>query len=127
MTSIMDIIIKGMEDTAEECQIQSLQILGRLLTIAPGVVMSSIEGIVNGFEKLFDINSKNHVKASEKAQNIMRACLRVVEALQRTADIEASAQFTEFFRTKIQENAEIKEMYEKIATTASKAITGDAF
>jgi len=124
----LDVVVKGLDDPAEECMIQCLHTLGRLLSIAPGAVTSSIESIVEAFEKQFGKNLKmiSNTQASEKAQNIMRAILRVVEILQKTPDIETSPVFVEFFRTQVLENANAKEMYEKIAATASKA-GGDHF
>ncbi len=57
----------------------------------------------------------------------MRAILRVVEQLQRCPDVEGHARFADFFKTMVQENPTAKEMYEKIAATASQAIGYDHF
>lgn len=40
-----------MEDTAEECMILSLHILGRLTQIAPTLVLSVIDSVVDAFDK----------------------------------------------------------------------------
>jgi len=129
LNGIMEAIIKGLDDTAEECMILCLHILGRLTSIAPTLVLSLIDGVVEAFEKQVQKNLKliSNVQSSEKAQNIMRAILRVVEQLQRTQDIETSAKFAEFFRVTVVENANAKDMYEKIAATASQAIMADHF
>ena len=70
-----------MEDSAEECMILSLHILGRLTLIAPTLVLSVIDSLVEAFDKQVQKNLKliSNVQSSEKAQNIMRAILRVVE------------------------------------------------
>ncbi len=57
----------------------------------------------------------------------MRAILRVVEQLQRTPDIETNSKFADFFKTTVTENPNAKDMYEKIAATASQAIVGEHF
>src|SRR3569833_15804 len=120
-TQIIELSIRGIDDSAEECMILSLHILGRLTVIAPTLVLSCIEAIVDAFDKQFQKNLKmiSNVQSSERAQNIMRAILRVVEQLQRTPDIETSPKFSDFFKVSIAENANAKDMYEKIAATAS--------
>lgn len=52
----------------------------------------------------------------------MRAILRVVELLHRVPDIEGNAKFSEFFKTQVMDNANAKDMYEKIAATATRHI-----
>ena len=61
--------------------ILSLHILGRLTLIAPTLVLSVIDSLVEAFDKQVQKNLKliSNVQSSEKAQNIMRAILRVVE------------------------------------------------
>lgn len=78
---IVEIIIKGLDDPAEECMILCLHILGRLIQWAPAVVISNLDPLVDTFDKQFDRYMKQNVQNSEKAQNILRALLRVVEQL----------------------------------------------
>jgi len=51
LNAILEITIKGMEDTAEECMILCLHILGRLTQIAPSLVISYIDSLVDAFDK----------------------------------------------------------------------------
>jgi hypothetical protein len=53
--------------------------------------------------------------------------LRVVEQLQRNPDSDSNARFHDFFKTRVLENAPSKEMYDKIAATASQAVFNDHF
>ncbi len=48
---IVEVVIKGLDDTAEECMIQCLHILGRLITWAPTIVLSNIDHLIDAFEK----------------------------------------------------------------------------
>ena len=122
-------MIKGLDDTAEECMIQCLHILGRLISFAPTIVLSNIDSLVESFEKQFTKNMKliSNVQSSEKAQNIMRAILRVIEQLQRTPDTESNAKFYDFFRNNVLGDPNAKDMYDKIAATASLAINIEHF
>ena len=106
-----------------------LHILGRLIQWAPTIVISNLDPLVESFEKQFQKNLKliSNTQSSEKAQNIMRAILRVVEQLQRTPDTDSNARFTDFFKTQVMENPNAKELYEKIAATASQAVLGEHF
>jgi cullin-associated NEDD8-dissociated protein 1 len=81
INQIVDVIVKGLDDPAEECMILCLHILGRLIQWAPAVVISNIEPLVENFDKQFERYMKQNVQNSEKAQNILRALLRVVEQL----------------------------------------------
>lgn len=48
---IVEVIVKGLDDPAEECMILCLHILGRLISWAPAVVASNIEPLVDTFDK----------------------------------------------------------------------------
>eukprot|EP00349_Pseudokeronopsis_sp_Brazil_P001033 CAMPEP_0202963642 /NCGR_PEP_ID=MMETSP1396-20130829/7659_1 /ASSEMBLY_ACC=CAM_ASM_000872 /TAXON_ID= /ORGANISM="Pseudokeronopsis sp., Strain Brazil" /LENGTH=341 /DNA_ID=CAMNT_0049685041 /DNA_START=2492 /DNA_END=3517 /DNA_ORIENTATION=+ len=58
LSAVLETGIKGLEDAAEECLILSLHILGRLTLIAPTLVLSSIDLIVDAFEKQVQKNLK---------------------------------------------------------------------
>lgn len=118
---ITEVVIKGIEDTAEECMIICLHVVGRLVSWAPTIVISNMDHLMEAFEKQFSKNVKliGNAQSNEKAQNIMRAILRVVEQLQRTPETEGSTRFADFFKTHVMENPAAKDMYEKIAATAS--------
>jgi cullin-associated NEDD8-dissociated protein 1 len=129
ISHITEVVIKGLDDSAEECMILCLHVLGRLILYAPTIVLSNMEHLVDSFDKQFQKNLKliGNAQSSEKAQNIMRAILRVVEQLQRTTEIEGNQRFTEFFKSQVMENPSAKEMYEKIAATASQAVMSEHF
>ena len=54
----------------------------------------------------------------------MRALLRVVEQLHRTPEVEGNSRFGDLFKAYVLDNPASKDMYEKIAATASQAISG---
>jgi len=83
---IAEVAIKGLDDSAEECMIICLHVLGRLISWSPSIVVGNMDLLLESFEKQFQKNIKliSNSQSSEKAQNIMRAVLRVVEHLQRT-------------------------------------------
>jgi len=78
---ITEIVIKGTEDSAEECMIICLHVIGRLIAWSPSIVVSNMDHLLESFERQFQKNIKliGNAQSSEKAQNIMRAILRVVE------------------------------------------------
>ena len=57
----------------------------------------------------------------------MRAVIRVVELLQRTSEVEGNQRFADFFKSQVLENPTAKDMYEKIAATASQAVLSEHF
>lgn len=129
INQVIEVVTRGLDDAAEECMILCLHILGRLITWAPTVVISNLDPLVESFEKQFQKNLKliSNTQSSEKAQNIMRAILRVVEQLQRTPDSDTNNRFNEFFKGGVMSNTNAKEMYEKIAATASQAVISEHF
>ena len=48
---ITEVVIKGIEDTAEECMILCLHIIGRLINWTPAIVVSNMEFLLESFEK----------------------------------------------------------------------------
>ena len=97
---VTEVVIRGMDDTAEECMIQCLSIIYRLVQWAPLIVISQLEALLESFSKQFTKNIAN-VQTNDKAKNIMRSIIRVVEQLNRTSEIEGNAKFFEFFKEKI--------------------------
>ena len=123
---IVTVAIKGLDDLEEACVIQCLLILGRLIAWQPTFVVSSIEHLVEAFEKQAAKNVKI-LAGNEKAQNIMRAVLRVVEQLHRQGDADQNSKFADFFKVIVMENAPVKDMFDKIAAIASQAVLSEHF
>lgn len=98
---ITEVAIKGLDDSAEECMILCLHLIGRLIQCSPTIVVSNMDHLVDSFDKQFQKNLKliGNAQSTEKAQNIMRAVLRVVEQLQRTQEVEGSQRFFDFFKS----------------------------
>ena len=126
---ITEVVIKGLEDTAEECMILCLHVIGRLVSWSAAIVVANMDLLMESFDKQCQKHSKliGVAQSNEKAQNIMRSILRVVEQLQRTQEVEGNTRFNEFFKTQVLENPNAKELYEKIAATASQALFGEHF
>lgn len=48
---VTEVVIKGIDDTAEECMILCLHIIGRLVSWAPAIVVSNMDVLIESFEK----------------------------------------------------------------------------
>lgn len=48
---IAEIAIKGLDDSAEECMIICLHILGRLIVWSSAIVVSNMDALLESFEK----------------------------------------------------------------------------
>lgn len=123
---ITEAAIKGLDDSAEECMIQSLAIIYRLTAWSPVFVVTQIEPLIDAFNKQFTKNITN-VDKNDKAKNIMRSVIRVVELLHRTSEIEGNAKFADFFREKITDIPASKDIFQNIAATAQRAVIGEHF
>lgn len=123
---VTEVVIRGLEDAAEECMIQCLSIIYRLVAWSPLIVINQIEALIESFSKQFAKNIAN-VATNDKAKNIMRSIIRVVEQLHRTAEIEGNTKFADFFREKIVDNPAAREMFQNIAATASQAVFSEHF
>jgi hypothetical protein len=117
----------GMADAAEEILIPCLNILAKLSTRSGVVVLSKIDAIVTGFEKLFRTNLKlvSSKQSQERAMNIIRASLRVVYIINNSAELQEqpAPRFSDFYRNQVLANADSKQMYEKIAASAQSSAT----
>lgn len=118
------VAIKGLEDTAEECMIQCLTIILRLVVYQPNFIVNRIEPLIECFSKLFTKNIAN-VGTNDKAKNVMRSVIRVIEQLNRSSIIEGNAKFADFFREKINEIPAAKDIFLNIQATASRGAFGD--
>ena len=64
------------------------------------MVVGQIETLLDSFAKQFQKYMPN-VAANDKAKNIMRSIIRVIELLSRTQEIEGITRFSDFFKEKI--------------------------
>ena len=46
-----EVVIKGLDDSAEECMILCLHVIGRIITWAPAIVVANMDALVESFEK----------------------------------------------------------------------------
>ncbi len=48
---IAEVVIRGLDDTAEECMIICLHVIGRLIIWSPAVIFSNMDLLLESFEK----------------------------------------------------------------------------
>ncbi len=84
------IIKQGLLDTAQEVVVLNLNILAKMCQNSPAVVNSQLDTIVSAFQTLFTANIKliTSQQSQERAQNIVRALLRVVYLINASADYQ---------------------------------------
>ena len=58
LAHITDVSIKGLDDSAEECMILCLHLIGRLIHCSPTIVVSNMDHLVESFERQFQKNLK---------------------------------------------------------------------
>ena len=124
---IVDVVINlGMADSAEEILIPNLNILSKLSQRSGVVVLSRVDAVVGGFEKLFRTNLKlvSSKQSQERAMNIIRASLRVVYIINNSAELaeQPAPRFSDFYKNQVLANADSKQMYEKIAASAQSSV-----
>lgn len=118
---ITEVSIKGLDDTAEECMVQSLSLIHRLSCFAPIFIVTQIEQLIDAFNKQFQKHIAN-VQANDKAKSIMRSIIRVIEQLHRTPEIEGVTKFADFFKEKILDIPAAKDIFNNIAATSSRGV-----
>lgn len=66
---ITEVAIKGLDDSAEECMILCLHLIGRLIQCSPTIVVSNMDHLVDSFDKQFQKNLKliGNAQSTEKA------------------------------------------------------------
>lgn len=120
---VSEVAIKGLNDTAEEIMIQCLTIMLRLVC-QPTFNAECIDSLIECFTKLFAKNMPT-LATNDKAKNVMRSVIRVIEQLNRSSVIEGNAKFADFFREKINENQAAKDIFLNIQATASRGAFGE--
>ena len=122
INKIVEVVISlGLGDANEEVIVLALSILTKLSARAGVVVLSQMDNIVRAFEKLFASNLKliASKQSQERAQNILRAVLRVVYIIINSAEFKDQpvASFDDFFRNTVMSQEDSKNLYEKIAAS----------
>jgi cullin-associated NEDD8-dissociated protein 1 len=51
LSNITEVAIKGLDDSAEECMILCLHLIGRLIQCSPTIVVSNMDNLVDSFDK----------------------------------------------------------------------------
>ncbi len=110
---IAEVAIKGIDDTAEECMLQSLTLIHRLSIYSPIFVISNIEPLLDSLNKHYTKHIGN-VANNDKAKNIMRSVIRVIEQLHRAPESEGVTKFSDFMKEKIQDNPAAKDIFQNI-------------
>ena len=99
----------------------NLNILAKMSQNSIVVVISYLDGLVTAFENLFKQNLKliSSQQSQERAQNIVRALLRVVYLINASVEIQEypSASFNDFIRNQVLTNADSRQIFEKIAAS----------
>lgn len=115
------LVTSGLTDTAEECVTLTLNILAKLCTRSGVVVIARMDQLITEFEKLFKANLRliTSKQSQERAQNILRAVIRVVYILQNSAELkeQPSQRFDDFYKNILLANADAKNLYEKVAAS----------
>lgn len=132
MNSVVEAIVRlGLSDTNEECVVLNLNILAKMCTSSINVVLSCIDTIVTAFATLFANNLKliSNQQSQERAQNIVRALLRVVYLINVSPESEEnpSATFGDFFRNQVNQNADSRQIYEKIVASYKTSTQSNFF
>jgi hypothetical protein len=95
------------------------------------VVLSQIDIMVTEFAKLFTANLKliSSTQSQERAQNIVRALLRVVYLINASSELQEnpSPSFGDFFRNQVQTNNDSRQIYEKIAASYKQSAQNTFF
>lgn len=68
-----------------------------------------------------------NIASNDKAKNIMRNVIRVIEQLSRTTEVENVARFSEFLKQQIHDNNHAREIFQNIAANAQQAIFSEHF
>ena len=125
------IIQDGLNDKAEECVVLNLGILAKMSTNSAGVVISYLDQIVTAFQTLFQANLKliSSTQSQERAQNIVRAMLRVVYLVNASPELEEfpNASFSDFFRNQVLNNADSRQIYDKITASYKTSAQSNFF
>ena len=125
------VVVTGLSDTAEECIVLNLNILAKMSQSNINVVIGILDQIVTAFQTLFQNNLKliSSSQSQERAQNIVRALLRVVYLINASQEIQdfPVPSFSDFFRNIVQQNADSRQIYEKIAASYKTSAQSNFF
>ncbi len=89
----LDIVINGLKDPDSDCQTQTLQILMRLMKVAPGVVQGQMNNLIDHCSNIIEKQKK---ASKTNVTNLMRIVLKAIVSCKELPDIENNSHYQEF-------------------------------
>lgn len=90
----IEVVLDGLRDPDSDCQALSLQILMRIMHIAPGIVLGQIQNIVEGTSKIVEVEKK---KSKQNVTNLMRIVIKTLLQMKGLPEIENISQYQEYY------------------------------
>jgi cullin-associated NEDD8-dissociated protein 1 len=115
---VINLVLIGITDPADDIQILSFQILNKISTLAPLRLVSYTEKLVEKFEEVLAKYEKSlgSKQEGERVNDCIRAFLRAVQSLSKIEHVESTPKFKDFLQERILKNEKLKEIYNQIAT-----------
>lgn len=93
-STAIEVVLDGLRDPDSDCQSLSLQILLRIMQVAPGIVLGQIQNIIEGTTKIVETEKK---KSKQNVTNLMRIVVKTLLQMKNLPDIENSSQYQEYY------------------------------
>ena len=107
----ISIAIEGIADEDGDCQTIALQILMRLMKIAPGLVIGQIHVIIDRSQIIIDKQKK---LSKTQVTNLMRIVVKTIISMKQLPDIETSSYYQEFY-TKLINDQEVAPVISEVS------------
>mmetsp|Transcript_25555 Transcript_25555/g.22579 ORF Transcript_25555/g.22579 Transcript_25555/m.22579 type:complete len:433 (+) Transcript_25555:2434-3732(+) len=114
---LINLILIGITDPADDVQILSFQILNKLANLNPLPLSSHTDKLVDKFdESLTKFNkSLNSKQEGERVNDCVRSFVRVILTLTKIQDVEAVPKFRDFYQEKVLKNEKLKEIFDQLS------------
>ena len=101
ISAFLPYLVDGLKDNEQDVQMLCHQILSKICGFQPGVVLGSLESIIEPLDKAVNKKVKGAQDGQvgtevERANDLIRSALRAVDAISQMPDIELSQKFQDF-------------------------------
>lgn len=103
---VIEVVLEGLSDPDIDCQQSGFQIMSRLISIAPGIILGQLNNVIDSAKKIIEAQKK---LSKTNVTNLLRVAIKTIIELKSLPEIDTNSLYQEFFNG-LQKDAEISQL-----------------
>lgn len=97
----IDLVLEGLNDPDQDCQQSGYQIMSRLITVSPGIIMGQLNNILEISKKIIDAQKK---LSKTNVTNLLRVAIKSIIELKSLPEIDTNSAYQEYYNSLLKDN-----------------------